>query len=555
MFKKIFLIIPLLFFIPKAYSQQSFSRVHLIKASQNPAENMKILNIFTNSAMYSYWVNKVLNGSGTRALFNPTIPETTPYQFFRILALFDLYFNHSILGLENSASGKMHYIYYSTLMTSSEIRSFPGFSLGGNSTVTSLAYGLIPMLGRQQFKSFTNRDILYFEDGPLFSERFRKKAQDRLKEKMAYIWDKVFSLVDSQDRMREVISGIVLPLTVLSDLHIDKSGKSYYNASFYLPGLVTIDRKRPNGKLSNDPLQWKIKPGLEQKLDKPIKGMAQVIEKISYLQDIQEKDRKEAIKDKVIKITFSKNFRNPDGLEMSMEFGQIPTKAHLSEMMEKEDNIEKKLRVYPLDLTKRDGALKMEGYINIAKGNLINKYLNKFHLQAWIHKLTFDMVTPKEYKTWKERFEKNPTIRLNHDIKKTIISVRLTKGANSSFHKGVLGKMGFTCKKGNKFMEEENIPVLKNYKYTCVADFSNSKEFNSKFFSKLGRPLVRKLIGASTHAEIKHTLKDLDKMPAPDLKMENALAQEILKILKNNQVIIEMLNLLPGGLSTALEGI
>jgi hypothetical protein len=115
--------------------------------------------------------------------------------------------------------------------------------------------------------------------------------------------------------------------------------------------------------------------------------------------------------------------------------------------------------------------------------------------------------------------------------------------------------MGFTCKKGNKFMKEEGIPVLKNYKYTCVGDYSNSEEFNSKFFAKIGRPMVRKVIGESTHAELTSQLSDLDKMAAGDIKIENGLAKEIIEILQNNQIIMEVLNLLPGGIAKQFEGL
>jgi len=553
MFKKYIILIPL-FISQLAFSQQSFQRIHLIKASQNNADNLEILNLFTNSAIYAYWVNKALNGSGTRSAVHPTIPESSTYQFLRILSLFDLYFNHSALALENAASGKKHFIYFSTLMSGQDIRSYPNFSLGWNNPLSSLVYGLVPIIRRQQFKSFTNRDILYFEDGPLFSQSFRNKIHDRLKEKMSLMWDRAFAIANSPDKAREIINGIILPLTALSDLHIDKSGESYYNASFYLPGLVNIDRKKANGELSKNPMDWKLEPGLELELNPPIKGMNQVINKISYLRDIPKEERVQAIKNNVLGISFSKNLRKQDEISMTIEFGQLPSKADLGRMLEKEDRGEKRLRTFPIDLRNRKGALKMEGYLNLAKGSLMNRYLNKFHLEAWIHKISFDLKRPNKYKSWRERFEKNPTLRLVNNIDKTIISVRLKKGANNNFHKTVLKMMGFTCKKGNKFMDQDNIPVLKNYKYTCVGDYSNSKEFKSKFFAKLGKPIVRKLIGTATHSEIKGQLKDLDKMATPDLQLENALAQEILNLLKNNQLIIEVLNLLPGGLST-LEGI
>ncbi|RLA63896.1 MAG: hypothetical protein DRQ88_01270 [Epsilonproteobacteria bacterium] len=553
MIKKILILIPIIL-SSLVFSQENYKNVHLFKASPNSDKNMEILNIFSNSAMYAYWANKILNGSGTRSSLSPKIAESTTYQFLRILSLFDIYFNHSALALESSASGKKHFVYFSTLMTNQEINSYPRFSLSGDPRLTALAYGLFPLLGRQQLRTFTPRDILYFDDGPLFSQKFRNRVHDKLKEKLAYVWDRAFSLANSMDQRKEQLNGIMMPLTVLSDLHIDKTGDSYYNFSLYLPGLVNIDRKNKDGKLSNNPMDWKLVPGLEQKLERPIKGLAQIIEKISYLNDIPEETKIEAIKDNLIGLHFSKNLRKPDELEMSIEFGQIPSKAQLSEIFEKEDKKEKKLRIFPINLKKRKGALKVEGHINLAAGNLVNKYLNKFHLQAWIHKLTFDLKRPKKYKTWAERFEKNPTYELVNNIKKTILSVRLKKGANSSFHKFVLTGMGFTCKEGHKFMKEENIPVLKNYKYTCVADFSNSKEFNSKFFSPFGKPMIRKLIGQAAYMEMAHLVKDLDKIPMPDLQMENALAAEVFKLLKKNQVILEILNQLPGGLTTHLEG-
>ena len=66
---------------------------------------------------------------------------------------------------------------------------------------------------------------------------------------------------------------------------------------------------------------------------------------------------------------------------------------------------------------------------------------------------------------------------------------------------------------------------------------------------------MRRIIGSSTAAELKYSLSDLDSMASADVEVENAVAAEMVRLLKRNLLVIEILNLLPGNITSILEGI
>jgi hypothetical protein len=520
--------------------QDDFKRVHLFNTLKDK-QTLQLTNALINASLYAYWVNKSINGSGTR---NPHLPiqlETTPYQFLRVLSLFDLHFTHSLENLKNQQD-KTNFSYFTTLMKPKDIAVLPAYSLPIlNLPVIQVAKSLFPLLERNEFRVFTNEQIILTANGHRFSDSFQNIIYKELKEKLSFIWERVFTSFNKKIINRETLSDILVPLMGLFNIHLDKKAQSHYNISFYLPGLANIKNQDKQGK----PLelsQWQLIPGLSLDISNPVVGLTQILNNISYLQDTPTAQRKDALKKNIIAVHLSKDLKKVDQMGVTLEFGTIPKKIFSSQ----------KINLLPIDTKGRQGSLKVAGYLSFKKKTPLNKLLKKFYLEAWVHRLHLDLVRDKTYKTWETRFKRNPTFQIKDNIEKTILSVRLKKGANRKAHAFFLKGLGFTCKKGDRFFKEEGIKVFKNYKYTCIADYSNSKDFESKYFTRIGRPIIRKLLGEMSSRELQYQFSDLNMGAKVVLSENKDLITEIIKILNNNVALMELLYLLPGNIPSNL---
>ena len=88
--------------------------VHFLKSPNQKSHLIKSFNLLTSSVGYGFWMNNTLNGSSTAILRNPLPNESLPNQFNRFLSLFDLYFSHGLIELENFGMNKDHFIWFYT---------------------------------------------------------------------------------------------------------------------------------------------------------------------------------------------------------------------------------------------------------------------------------------------------------------------------------------------------------------------------------------------------------------------------------------------------------
>ncbi|MFI5390966.1 MAG: hypothetical protein ACHQYQ_06350, partial [Bacteriovoracales bacterium] len=86
---------------------------------------------------------------------------------------------------------------------------------------------------------------------------------------------------------------------------------------------------------------------------------------------------------------------------------------------------------------------------------------------------------------------------------------------------------------------------LTTHDYTCFVDFSNVEEFKSDFIPKFGKQLMRKGIGAFATLELNAFLKKLQQMEKMDLSEEKRLFEKVFFLFRENQVLLESLNLFP----------
>ncbi len=530
----------ILIFLSISLNAQDFKNVAFIKNSAKNDENLKVANAFTNSFAYGFWINRNVNFNGTHSFVNPKTSEDIPYQFLRILSLFDLYLTHSSLGFMSKDSEKIHNVFFSTILEKNEISSYPPFSNNYSETYEPILKALAPFTKEIEFKSFHENEILYSEKGPFFSDSFSEKMKSKLKEKLSLIWSRVRSFSDSGQIPLDAFNDALMPLNILGEIHLDSKGNNFYQIDFLLPGLVDVKKENRRGMLTSNPLEWQMEPGISKKFSPPLVGLADRLEKMSYLKDAPEGTQWEEIKNKLIHIQIYKDLKNLDKMELTAEFGEIP-EENLGEQKEEKN----RLSLFPIDNTKRRSALKIDGYIALPKGKILNKLMNEFKIEAYIHRLSFDLIRDGKSKNWKERFDSNSTFKMVSKPEKTFLSLRVLKGATNLKETWPLRKLGFTCDKLREIYKKYKTLPLPTHNYTCFVDFSNVEEFKSDFIPKFGRQLMRKGIGAFATLELNTFLKNLQQMEKMDLSEEKRLFENVFYLFRENQKLLESLNFLP----------
>jgi hypothetical protein len=530
----------LLIFISISLNAQEFQNITFVKISEKEQDNYKVFNEFSNSMLYGFWTNRYLNYNGTHTLKNAKTSEGIIYQCLRTLSLFDLYLTHSSLGMLGKDSAKIHNISLSTTLESGEIGNYQPFTNQYTKTYAPILNAFTLFAGRLNLKSFNENDIIESENGPAFSKDFSLKIRSKVKDKLDVIWRRVKTFSDSGQIPVEVINDALLPLNTLSEIHLDKNGNNYFQLDILLPGLFDAKKENRRGMPTSNPLEWQIQPGLIKKFSPPLQGLAEALDIMKYLGDAQEGTQWEEIKNKLIHIQIYKNFKDFDKMELSMEFGEVPNENFL----EKKEKVNR-LSLFPIDISNRKSALKMEGYLGVEKGKTLNKLMNTFKIEAWIHKLSFDLIRDGKFKSWQERFDANPTYKMVYREDKSFLSLRMKKGVKDLKDTFLLKKMGFTCEKFDIFYKKYKVLPLPNFQYTCMADFSNSEEFKSDFIPKFGRELTRNIIGLASAIELKGFLKDLEKINKVDLSEEKKLFEKVFDLLKENKMIFDSLNFLP----------
>jgi hypothetical protein len=527
-------------FLSISLNAQDFKNVIFIKNSAKNDENLKVSNAFANSLAYGFWINRNVNFNGTHSLVNPKISEDLPYQFLRILSLFDLYLTHSSLGFMSKDSEKIHNVLFSTIMEKNEISSYPPFSNNYSEAYEPILKALAPFTKEVELKSFHENEILYSEKGPKFSDSFSNKMKSKLKEKLALIWSRVRSFSDSGRIPLDVFNDALMPLNILGEIHLDSKGNNFFQIDLLLPGLVDVKKENRRGMLTANPLEWQLEPGISKKFFPPLVGLADRLEKMSYLKDAPEGTQWEEIKNKLIHIQIYKDLKNLDKMELTAEFGEVPEK-NFSERKEEKN----RLSLFQIDNTKRRSALKISGYIALPKGKILNKLMNEFKIEAYIHRLSFDLIRDGKFKNWKERFDSNSTFKMVSKPEKTFLSLRVLKGAKNLKETWPLKKLGFTCDKLREIYKKYKTLPLPNHDYTCFVDFSNVEEFKSDFIPKFAQKLMRKGIGAFATLELNAFLKKLQQMEKMDLSEEKRLFEKVFYLFKENQALLESLNFLP----------
>ncbi len=530
----------IIIFFSISLNAQDFQNITFVKISEKEEENYKVFNEFSNSMMYGFWVNRYLNYNGTHLIKNAKTSEGIIYQSLRTLSLFDLYLTHSSLGLLGKDSVKIHNVALSTLMENEEVSNYPSFSNQYTKTYAPFLNSLTLFNRNLNLKSFNQNDIISNESGLAFSPEFNKKIRSKVKDKLEVIWKRAKFFSDSGQIPSEVFNDTLLPLNTLAEIHLDKNGNNYFQLDILLPGLFDSKKENRRGMPTSNPLEWQIEPGLTKKFSPPLQGLAEILHTMKYLGDATEGNQWEEIKNKLIHIQIFKNFKDFDKMELTMEFGEVPNEN----FVEKKEKTNR-LSLFPINISSRKSALKMEGYLGLEKGKRLNKLMNTFKIEAWIHKLSFDLVRDEKFKSWQERFDANPTYKMVYREDKSFLSLRMKKGVEELKDTFIFKKMGFTCEKSDVFYKKFKILSLPNFQYTCMADFSNSEEFKSDFLPKFGPGLTRKIIGLASDVELKGFLKDLEKINKVDLSDEKKLFEKIFDLFKENKMLLDYLNFLP----------
>lgn len=529
-----------LIFISLSLQAQDFQNVFFIKNSENEQANFKVFNSLNNSMAYGFWLNKSLNFNGTDSLKNPKMSEGLSYQGIRFLSFLDLYFTHSSLNLLNQDVNKIHNVFFSTIFEDQEVANYPSFSNQFTKTYAPIFQSLAPFTGKINLKSFNESDISYSEQGAAFSKDFEFKVRSKLKEKLEKIWERAKYFSDSGQIPPEIINDTLLPLNILAEIHLDKFGHNYYHIDFLLPGLIDFKKENRRGMPTNNPLEWQINPGITKNFTPPMQGLADALEKMSYLKDVQEGKQWDEIKNKLIRINIYKNLNEWDKMELNIEFGEIPKENYIEKREESN-----RLSLIPLETSNRTSALKIDGYLNLPKGKRLNKLFNTFKLEAWIHKLHFDLIREGKFKSWQERFDSDSTYKMVFRRDKSFLSLRIKKGTDRPKEISLLKKVGFTCVESNEVYKKFQVFPISNFQYTCFADFSNSEQFVSEFLPKFAPVLTRNAIGLFASLEMKGFVKNLEQINNLDLSEEKALFDKIYSLFKDNKTLLESLSFLP----------
>ena len=524
--------------VPSSFEGRDVN-IQFLKSPRRNSQLIKVVNLLTSSLSYGYWMNQTLNGSGTTIMRNPAKAESEPKQLFRFLSLFDLYFTHGTRDLENSGLNKDHVIWFYTPMEDFNfINSQEDYEFPFRSEIMEYTYKLFPKLEHQVFKRFDEDNVYYNKENFIFKDEIRKKLLSEQISRLEKNWEEVLlenenpadNVIKKLDAYRRAFS----PVSVAYELKVLQKNKSYQNIRLLLPGPSTIE-----GLETKDLSQIKIKPGLDIKLKKPLVGKLLEMTHISYLKG-QDKTPKN-LSNKVMQVDIHKNFKHKDLLKMQVTFGSINPDigpeiplgrfGWLRRAMSREKD-KKRLKALPLNTSDRSAALILEGSVFMKDLAIkkLQKYLGKFHVTTFVHKLGFILEREEKTKSFQEAFQRHPTFRMKFDMKRSKLSMRVTKGANSIHHVRFLTPLGFQCKKGLLLKADPDMEKLEGYKYTCKGDFATFKDFNEKFKAKFGNSLSRKLLKFSSTVQAQDTMDKIDSTKPEDM-FDSGMPHELFKII------------------------
>ena len=524
--------------VPSSFEGRDVN-VQFIKSPQRNTEFLKVINLLTSSSSYGFWMNQTLNGSGTTILRNPAAPESQPKQLNRVLSLFDLYFTHGVREFENFGSDNQHFLWFYTPMEDFNfINSQEDFEFPFKKEIMEYSYKILPQLEHQVFKKFDNDNFYFDKDNFIFKENIRKKMISEQKSRVQKNWETILveneNPSDSSPKKIDAYRRAFSPIAVFYELKIKKKNNSYQNIRLLLPGPSTIE-----GLETRDLNKIKIKPGIDITLKKPLVGKLLEMDSISYLKGMEKTP--ENLANKVMQIDIHKNFKYKDVMNLQISFGSLNPDigpdlplgrfGWMKRAMSR-DKDKKRLKALPLNTSDRSAALVLDGAVSIRglPGKKMNKYLGKFRVKTFVHKLGITMEREKETKSFQEAFQEHPTYIMKFNMKRSKLSMRMTKGANSIHHVHFLLPLGFQCKKGALLEADPEMEKLEGYKYTCKGDFATFKEFNEKFNAKFGNSLSRKLLKFSSTLQAQDTMDTIDS-GNPDDMFDSGMPNELFKII------------------------
>ncbi len=513
--------------LPSSFKDQDVN-VQIIKPLRNASDIFDIINLATTSVSYGYWTNQTLNGSGTMVLRNKTEAESELRQFNRALSLFDLYFSHGVRKLENSSQDGNHIFWLYTPMENFDfLNTREEYDFPFRREVNDYAQKLFPIIEKQIFKRLSVDDYTSENQVIRFKQDVRSILISEQKKRLRKNWEEILSINNIGGSPLEKVNAYrkaYSPLSMIYDFNIDKSKGSYSNIRLQLPGPSTIA-----GLETKDISKISITPGLDIKFKNPIVGKFTTILSAKYLTDRS----LETLSRSVMQVDIHKNFKYTDRLALQITFGSLnPNLKDVKKRTRKRDA--KMLQALKVDNTDRSAALVLDTTIQIQnlRSKKINKYLGKFQAKTYLHKLALVLKRKPKTKSFQKAFESLPTFLMDLDTKNSLLSLRLTKGANTIVHVAFLTGLGFYCKAGEERDRDPDFEKLKNYKYTCKADLANFKNFNERFKAKIGTSITRKALDLASLIEVRNILDNVDNINPDDL-LEDGMAKELLDIFEN----------------------
>ena len=497
----------------------------LFVGSEGSVEDVRTMaNLFSASAAYGIWSNKVLNGSGNKSLLekNPQ-PEGYFSQLLRTLSLYDLYFTSGVLRMQSTMkSGQKASI---TIAGGSLSRDFvakqpePKLDFLGK----GVAMGFVDLGPFAQFavREMPSKSMSYVKGEAKFPPSiFRKEFNQGLANRY---WDlKVKAARSGLSERLMAINALYWPLGFVGTLHVEPKQMRSSKASYLLlmpgPGeLKTPDKRNPN--------TWTVET-IEKKSDKALETEFATVNTVVY--DGAGRDQRNNLS--LMRIETQKDFNRPRELDIVLSFGHQAGSD--------------KQELTGLSYRFTNEALRMRGFLRMRKleessfagwkaVKKITDYFRQFKVEVGFHKLGLTMVRPNIPGNAKKVFEANPTFSLRYNPKNSLLSYRIFKYVQADEAK-TLSKIGFTCKdaEGGK-------------KY-CDRLFWSAKELAHGFFNDFNKGVLNqifaKILGKVT--------KDAFKEELPEVKSEvnEALAGVVLKMIEDGQKAKAMTSkLLPGG--------
>lgn len=501
--------------------------IQFVKPQRRASDVLDIINLAVSSASYGYWMNHTLNGSGTMILRNPTEVESAPKQFNRFMSLFDLYFTHEVRKLESAKQNGNHYFWFYTPMQDfSFINTQEEYEFPLRKEVVDYAHRLFPIIEKQVFKSLSPDIYTFKKQNIRFKDEARKLILSEQKKRLQKNWEDIISvnendgnIIEKLDAYRKAFS----PLAALFELNFDKKKGSYQNIRLVLPGPSTIE-----GIETKNINKIKVTPGLDLKFKNPIVGKSITLNSATYL---TQRDTN-SLSNKVMQLDIHKNFKYTDKMKITVTFGSIDPDIKANNKRVRKENA-KMLKALPLKVNDRSAALILDGILFLKDIPLkkLNKYLGKFQVRTYIHKIGLVLKREEKTKSFEEAFQNHPTYIMDVDTKNSLLSLRLTKGANTILHVKALVGLGFYCKAGKEREADPDFEILKGYKYTCLADLANFQDFDAKYQAKLGKAITRKILDISTIIEARNLIAGIDDLKPEDM-FDSGMSYELFNILK-----------------------